>query len=203
MGGAQPATVVGAKSTAHFFDVLGVRPLIGRTFSPHEDDVGAPKVVLLSYGFWQTQFGGDRAVIGRSIILDGSSATIVGVLPESFLFARQGAAQIWVPIDRGATQRQQRGDHWLNVVARLRPGMTHADAVADMSAIMNDLAKEYPQSNTGRSGLVVPLRDELVGSATPILLLLYSAVIVVLLVACVNVANLLLIRARRGSFGSC
>jgi predicted permease len=194
MGGAQPATIIAAKSTANFFDVLGVRPLIGRTFSPHEDDVGAPKVVLLSYGFWRTQFGGDHTVIGRTITLDGSSAIVVGVLPESFLFARQGAAQIWLPIDRGRVQRQQRGNHWLNVVARLRPGMTHETAVADMSSIMSALAQEYPQSNTGRSSLVVPLRDELVGSVKPILLLLYSAVIVVLLVACVNVANLLLIR---------
>ncbi|MDB4878104.1 MAG: permease [Gemmatimonadetes bacterium] len=193
-GGSQPATVSGAKSTANFFDVLGVRPLVGRTFSAGEDAIGAPKVVLLSYGFWQRQFGGDRAVVGRAVTLDGTAATIIGVLPESFQFARQGGAQIWVPIDRGKVQREQRGNHWLNVVARLKPNATAATAAQDLSAIMRDLAKVYPPSNAGRDGLIVPLQQELVGSVKPILLLLYGAVVVVLLVACVNVANLLLIR---------
>ncbi len=194
LGGAQPATVASARATANFFDVLGVHPLIGRSFLPGEDAVGAPRVVLLSYGFWQRQFAGDDRVLGRVITLDGAAATIVGVLPESFQFARQGGAQIWVPINAPESQRLRRGTHWLNVVARLRPTATVATAAQDMSAVMRDLAKEYPQSNSGRDGVVVPLRDELVGSVKPILLLLYSAVIVVLLVACVNVANLLLIR---------
>jgi putative ABC transport system permease protein len=193
-GGSQPATITGAKSTANFFDVLGVRPIVGRTFAPGEDDVGAAKVVLLSYGFWQRQFGGDRAVVGRSVTLDGAAATIIGVLPESFRFARQGGAEIWVPIDRGKIAREQRGNHWLNIVARLQPGVTAAAAARDMTSIMRDLAKIYPVSNAGRAVLVVPLHEELVGSVRPILLLLYSAVVVVLLVACVNVANLLLIR---------
>jgi predicted permease len=199
LGGATPQLVGAAKSTANFFDVLGVKPLLGRTFSSGEDAPGAPRVVLLTFGFWQRQFAGDRGVIGRQITLDGAPATVIGVLPKEFAFARQSAAEIWVPIDRTQSAREVRGNHWLNIVARLRPGVTVAAAAADMSRIMSDLAREYPQSNAGRDGQAVPLRDELVGSVRPIVLLLYAAVVVVLLIACANVANLLLIRgAERG-----
>ena len=194
LGGAQPMTVGAGKTTANFFDVLGVRAMIGRTFNADEDAPGAAQVVVLSYGFWQQQFAGDRAIIGRQITLDGAQATVIGVLPASFIFGRLGGAQIWSPIDRSAQQRTNRGNHWLNVVARFKPGVTQTMAAQDMSAIMRDLAKEYPRSNTGRDGLVVPLQDEFVGTVRPILRLLYGAVVVVLLVACVNVANLLLIR---------
>ncbi len=195
LGGDQPATIGGAKATANFFDVLGVRAYLGRTFAPGEDAVGAPKVAMLSYGFWQRQYNGDRAILGRTIVLNGTPATVIGVLPERFTFARQSAADVWTPIDRGAPQREQRGNHWLNVVARLAPSATIASASRDLSAVMHDLEREYPRSNSARDGQVVPLRDELVGSVKPILFLLYGAVIVVLVVACVNVATFLLIRA--------
>ncbi len=193
-GGAQPATIGGGKVTANFFDVLGVRPIVGRTFVAGEDAVGAPRVVLLTYGFWQREFGGDRTVVGRAIALDGAPATVVGVLPESFRFSPIGGAQIIVPIDRNKSGRENRGNHWLNIVARLRDGVSVAAAGQNMSMIMRDLAKEYPPTNAGRDGLVVPLHEEIVGSVRPVLLLLYGAVVVVLLIACVNVANLLLIR---------
>lgn len=195
LGGDQPATIGGAKTTANFFDVLGVHPYLGRTFVPGEDAVGAPKVALLSYGFWQRQYNGDRAIVGRTIVLNGAPATIIGVLPRSFTFARQSAADVWTPIDRGAAQREQRGNHWLNVVARLAPTATMTTASRDLSVVMHDLEREYPRSNSARDGQVVPLRDELVGSVKPILFLLYGAVIVVLVVACVNVATFLLIRS--------
>jgi predicted permease len=193
LGTDQVVVVPGAKSTWNFFDVLGVRPLLGRTFARGEDDVGAPHVALLAYGEWQTQFAGDPRVVGRTIMLDGAPATVVGVLPKDFQFARQGGAQIWTPIDRGS-MRQQRGSHWLNVVARLRDGATLASASRDMSNVMRDLVREYPESDAGRDAQVVLLRDELVGSVRPLLLVLYGAVAVVLLVACANVANLLLMR---------
>jgi predicted permease len=193
LGTDRAVVVPGAKSTWNFFDVLGVRPLLGRTFARGEDDVGAPRVALLAYGAWQTQFAGDPRVVGRTIMLDGAAATVIGVLPKDFQFARQGAAQIWTPIDRGA-MRQRRGSHWLNVVARLRDGATLASASSNMSSIMRDLVREYPESNAGRDAQVVLLRDELVGSVRPLLLVLYGAVAVVLLVACANVANLLLMR---------
>ena len=194
LGGAQPQTVGAGKVTANFFDVLGVKPMIGRTFVANEDAVGASPVVVLDYGFWKSQFAGDRTIIGRQITLDGAQATVIGVLPATFQFGRLGAAQIWAPIDRGQQPRTNRNNHWLNVVARLKPGTTQAMAAQDMSGIMRDLARENPRSNTGRDGLVVPLQEEFVGTVRPILRLLYCAVVVVLLVACVNVANLLLIR---------
>jgi ABC-type antimicrobial peptide transport system, permease component len=193
LGTDRALVVPGAKSTWNFFDVLGVRPMLGRSFVRGEDDIGAPRVALLSYGIWQTQFAGDSRIVGRPIMLDGAPATIVGVLPRDFQFARQGSAQIWTPIDRGQ-MRQQRGSHWLNIVARLRDGVTFASASDNMSGIMRDLAREYPASNGGRDAQTVPLRDELVGSVRPLLLVLYGAVAVVLLVACANVANLLLMR---------
>ena len=193
--GTDHAVVVpGAKATSNFFDVLGVRPILGRTFARGEDDVGAPRVALLAYGFWQSQFAGDRAVVGRTIMVDGVPATVVGVLPRDFQFARRGDAQIWTPIDREAIWRQRRGAHWLNVVGRLRDGATLAAASTNMSAVMRDLAREFPETNAGRDAQVVPLRDELVGSVRPLLFVLYGAVAVVLLVACANVANLLLMR---------
>jgi putative ABC transport system permease protein len=194
LGGSQPMTLTGAKSTANFFDVLGVRPIVGRSFVAGEDAPGAPKVVLLSFGFWQRHFGGDSDVVGRSQTHGGASTTIIGVQPEGFHFAPQGDAEIWVPIDRSAAARQNRGNHWLNVIGRLKPGVTASVANTNMSAIMRELANAYPGSNAGRDAAVIPLQDEFVGSVRPILRLLYSAVVVVLLVACVNVANLLLMR---------
>ena len=194
LGGDAAKAVPAAKTTWNFFDVLGVKPAIGRTFARGEDDVGAARVVVLSYAFWQEQFGGDRTVVGRSVSLDGSPATIIGVLPRDFQFAKQGNAQLWAPIDRNQAMRDRRGMHWLNIVARLRPGVSRADAQRDMSSIMRDLAREYPPSNAGRDAQVLALRDDLVGSVRPLLLVLYGAVGVVLLIACANVANLLLMR---------
>ncbi len=189
-----PQIVRAAKTTANFFDVLGVHPEIGRAFVAGEDAVGAPRRVLLSYAFWQKNFGGDRSVPGRIIMLDGTTATVIGVLPEDFQFARLGNVAIWAPIDRLDRSRQQRGMHWLNVVARLKDGMTLRTASTDMSSIMAQLAREYPPTNSGRDGQVIALRDQLIGSVRPLVLLLYGAVAVMLLVACANVANLLLMR---------
>lgn len=199
LGGATPQIVGAARTTANFFDVLGVKAFIGRTFVRDEDAVGAPRVVVLSFGFWTRQFAGDRGIVGKTIQLDGAPATVIGVLPKDFAFARQAGADIWATIDRTERARQQRGNHWLNIVARLKPGITVAVAGADLSTIMRDLAREYPPTNARRDGQVVPLQQEFVGSVRPLLLLLYGAVVVVLLIACANVANLLLIRgAERG-----
>ncbi len=193
-GTEHPQIVRAAKTTANFFDVLGVHAAIGRTFVPGEDAVGAPRRVLLGYGFWERSFAGDRSVIGRTITLDGTTATVIGVLPKDFQFARLGDASIWAPIDRLDRSRQERGNHWLNIVARLKDGATLRTASADMSSIMAQLAREYPPTNNGRDGQVIPLRDQLIGSVRPLVLLLYGAVAVMLLVACANVANLLLMR---------
>lgn len=193
-GSEHPQIVRAGKTTANFFDVLGVHAAIGRTFAAGEDAVGAPRRVLLGYGFWQRAFAGDRSVIGRTITLDGSSASVIGVLPKDFQFARLGDVSIWAPIDRLQRSREQRGNHWLNVVARLKDGVTLSAASSDMSAIMTQLAREYPPTNNGRDSQVIPLRDQLIGSVRPLVLVLYGAVAVMLLVACANVANLLLMR---------
>ena len=194
VGAEHPATVGGAKVTANFFDVLGVHALLGRTFVTNEDALGAPKIAVLTHGFWRSEFGGDRAIVGRTITLNGTSAVVVGVLPESFRFSVIGDPQVIVPIDRNAATRATRDNHWLNVVGRLRDGVDVRGATANVSAIMRDLAKAFPETNAGRAAVAVPLHDEVVGSARPVLLLVYGAVVVVLLIACVNVANLLLIR---------
>ena len=189
-----PQIVRAGKTTANFFDVLGVHAAIGRTFAAGEDAVGAPRRVLLGYGFWERAFAGDRSVVGRTITLDGANATVIGVLPKGFQFARLGDVSIWAPIDRLDRSRQQRGNHWLNIVGRLRDGVTVSAASSDMSAIMAQLARVYPATNIGRDSQVIPLRDQLIGSVRPLVLLLYGAVAVMLLVACANVANLLLMR---------
>ncbi len=189
-----PQIVRAGKTTANFFDVLGVHAEIGRTFDAGEDAVGVPRRVLLSYAFWQRNFAGDRSVVGRTIVLDGTTATVIGVLPKEFQFARLGNVSIWAPIDRLDRSRQQRGMHWLNVVARLKDGVAPRAAATDMSSMMAQLAHEYPPTNSGRDGQVVALRDQLIGSVRPLVLLLYGAVAVMLLVACANVANLLLMR---------
>jgi predicted permease len=193
-GTEHPQIVRAGKTTANFFDVLGVHAEIGRTFAAGEDAVGAPRRVLLSYAFWQRNFAGDRSVVGRTLVLDGTTATVIGVLPKEFQFARLGNVSIWAPIDRLDRSRQQRGMHWLNVVARLKDGVAPRAAAADVSSIMAQLAHEYPPTNSGRDGQVIVLRDQLVGSVRPLVLLLYGAVAVMLLVACANVANLLLMR---------
>jgi predicted permease len=193
VGSDDPIAVNGTKVTWNFFNVLGVRPMIGRNFVPGEDAVGAPTVIMITSGLWERQFGRDPAIAGRRVLVDGAPATIVGVLPPDFHF-RDALSDVWRPIDRGTDAREQRGNHWLNVVGRLRNGVTVDQARRDMSSIMRELAREFPRTNATRAAEVVPLRDELVGSVRPLVLLLYGAVAVMLLVACVNVANLLLMR---------
>ena len=193
--GTEHATVeAAAKSTSNFFDVLGVHAELGRTFAAGEDAPGAPRVALLSHGMWTRTFGSDPSIIGRTITLDGNKATVIGVLPGDFNFAPVRDAGIWTTIDRAAKARQNRGNHWLNVVARLEPRATLGTAAREMSSIMSQLDRENPEDDGARGAKVVPLRDELVGPVRPLILLLYGAVAVLLLVACVNCANLLLIR---------
>jgi putative ABC transport system permease protein len=192
--GDRALVLAAGKVTANFFDVLGVTPLAGRRFAPGEDDVGSGRVALLTHGLWLRAFAGDRGIIGRVVRLDGVPFTVAGVLPAGFQFAGVGSAEVWVPIDRPVAMRERRGMHWIKPVARLREGATLAAAQRDLSRIMGELAAEYPETNAGEDGDVVALRDELVGVVRPLLLTLYGAVGLVLLVACGNVANLLLMR---------
>jgi putative ABC transport system permease protein len=194
VGDEHPTPIGGAKVTANFFDVLGVRAVMGRTFVEKEDAPGAPKIALLAHGLWRREFGGDRSIVGRTITISGAAVTVVGVLPEAFRFSVIGNPQVFMPIDRDPATRATRDNHWLNVIGRLRDGVDVRAATANVSAIMRDLAKAYPSTSEGRDAIAVPLHDEIVGSTRPVLLLVYGAVVVVFLIACVNVANLLLIR---------
>ncbi|HEV2913008.1 MAG TPA: ABC transporter permease [Pyrinomonadaceae bacterium] len=194
-GRAEPERIEGARVTASFFSVLGVAPLLGRTFLPDEDRPQAERTVILSYGLWQRRFGADPNIVGQSLMLDGSDYTVLGVLPSSFQFAPMGKAQLWVPLRPTEFQLNRRYMHWLDVIVRLKPGISLEQAQAQMSAISERIERENPDSHTGAGLKLVPLHEQIIGSVGSLLLVLLGAVGCVLLIACANVANLLLLRA--------
>lgn len=179
-----------AAVSSNYFSIYGVQPALGRTFLPSEDWQGGGRVVVLSQGFWERRFGADTNILGRAITLDGESCTIVGVMPARFLSEEQA----WIP-RRFMTTRDYSFAHRLFVLARLKPGVTVAQAQADMTNIARRLERQAPDENTGWEVTVRALRDEMVRDIRPALLMLWCAVLLVLLIACANVANLLLARA--------
>jgi predicted permease len=196
LGVAEPRRLRVVGATANLFRVLAAPPLVGRTFAPGEDADGAPPVVVLSERLWRDDFGGDRAVLGRAISLDGVAHTVVGVMPAAFQFPiASDRADAWVPLPLPATgENQDRTSYWLSIVARLRPGATDADAARELAAIAARIRRDVPQ--VGDLGaLVRPLHDDVVSGVRTALLVLLGAVALVLLVACANVANLSLARA--------
>ncbi len=186
--------VFGAFISANFLDVLGVRPALGRNFQPGADLPDGEKAVLLSYPGWQKRFGGDASVIGRTVRLNGGIHTVVGILPRDFQFAPGRSADFWLPISVSGW-RERRNAHWFFPIGRLKPGVTQEQAQAELSAFSRQLEKQYPDSNQGVGIQVTSLRDQMVGNVRPILLLLMGAVVVVLLVTCLNLAALQLARA--------
>ncbi|MDQ3997332.1 MAG: ABC transporter permease, partial [Gemmatimonadota bacterium] len=180
--------------TPGFFDVLGVRAFVGRTIHESQDRIG-DRVVMLGHGLWQREFSGDAGVVGQTIALGGVPHTVVGVLPPEFHFAGAEGGDLWTITDLSRSYQRVRGVHWLNVIGRLKDGVTPAQAVADLSAVVRRIAQQHADSHTGREAAVVPLHDQFVGSMRPLLLVLLSAVSIVLLIACANVAGLLLARA--------
>ena len=192
-GSGDPERVSLAAVSANFFKVLKVEPVLGRGFLPEEDEPGAPRVVVLSYGFWQRRFGADPQIVGKTLILDGYSYTIIGVMPREAQWPN--SSQFWRLLSvEDAYARLGRGAQFLKVIGRLKPGVSWQQAQAEMDAISGGLAKQYPETNTGWSMAVVPFMEVIVGPIRPTLLMLQSTVGFVLLIACANVAGLLLAR---------
>lgn len=196
-GGAEPEQVRGLGVSQGFFRVFGVPPLHGRWFAADEDRPGAERVVILSHRLWQRRFGGDRGLVGRTVLLDGAPHTVVGIMGPSFTYPDW--AQLWTPLAWTPEDRAVRSEHSLMVTARLAQGVSLEQAQAEMDAISARLARAYPQDNKGWGAVVVPLHEELLGDLKLSLMVLLGAVAFVLLIACANVANLVLSRtlARR------
>ena len=188
----EPAIVSGTAMTANLFATLGVSPQLGRTFADDEDKPGAAPVVIVSHGFWQQRLNGDPNVVGSTIAVNGAPATIVGVMPRRFDFP--GGTALWTPAAESNDPRT-RGQHSYGIVGRLAPGVTIATANREVAGIARQLETEYPEMNAKRSARVANMADAIVGDVRPQLLVLLGSVILVLLIVCVNVANLFLARA--------
>jgi putative ABC transport system permease protein len=195
-GVGEPERLDGRRVSANIFNLLGVKPIVGRTFAQEEDKSGT-KVVLLNESLWKRRFGGDPSVIGRTITLNNESYTVIGVVPRSVQLpiSETWHDQVWVPLAFPAEEAAQRGNHFLQVVARMKAGVRLEQAQAEMETIAARLAQQYPEKNKRIGAVVLPLHEEIVGNMKPALLILLGAVAFVLLIACANVANLLLARA--------
>lgn len=191
----EPVRVQGMSVSANFFDVLGAPPALGRTFAAGED-TGAPhRLVVLSDAFWRRQFGADRSIAGRAITMNGRAYTVIGVMPAAFTFDNK-PADFWLPLNMDEAQvREVRRPHYLRVIGRLKPGVTLDAARADLAAIAKDLEREHPDTNTQMGVGLGPIDDWFVGPSRGPILAFLGAVALVLLIACVNVANLFLSRA--------
>ena len=207
-GTGEPERVTGARVSASLFPLLGAQATLGRTFLAEENQPGRDNVMIVSHGLWQRRFGSDPALIGKTLTLNDRSYTVVGVMPAGFQFPHQSLsfaerADVWVPIPFTAEQLGQREGPYNNyVIARLKPGVTLEQARAGMSTIASRLEQQYPHAYKGPKGedggwrmTIVPLHDEVVGKSRLALLVLLGTVSFVLLIACANVANLLLARA--------
>ena len=195
-GEGEAERLTGLRVSASYFPLLGISPLQGRGFLPGDTAPGAPDVVLLSEGLWRSRFGADPKILGRAVSLDQRPYVVVGVMPAGIAFPTS-VEQLYLPLVIGAEQLRQTGNHRLSVVGRLKPGVGLAQAASDMQAIAQRLETVRPHSNQGWSVDLAPLGERLVANARPSVLLLFGAVGFVALVACANVANLLLARAAR------
>jgi putative ABC transport system permease protein len=188
--GGEPDRVDGARISASMFPTLGLAPARGRGFASDEDRPGAPRVALISDALWERRFARDPKAVGSAIQIDGTAATIVGVMPPDVKFP--GRADLWVP--HAATPNDQRGNHYLEAIGRLAPGVSIDQARAELAAIGRALGEQYPETNRDWVPIVTTLREAEVGDIRPVLVIMQGAVLFVLLIACANVANLLLAR---------
>jgi putative ABC transport system permease protein len=192
-GTGEPERLQGQIVSAALFSLLKVSPFAGRVFAEEDDREGAPRVVLLSYELWQRRFGAEAGIIGKTLTFDDRSYTVIGVMPPGFEFPTKGT-ELWAPIPFNANAVNDRGAFFLSGIARLNPGVTIEQAQTELDVIARNLAQAYPQSNTDLGFSVVSLHESLVSGFKQALLVLLGAVLFVLLIACVNVANLLLAR---------
>ena len=193
--GPESEPVMAGRVSDGFFHTLGVQPVLGRDFRPGEDKPGAAKVVMLAYGTWMTRFGGRRDAIGETVGLSGDPYTIVGVLPQNFVFQPRANAELWTPLGDKNGCESRRSCHDLYAVGRLRDGATVEMAQADLQQIAAELAIQYPGSNKDQGASVQPMSELIVGQVRPILLTLLAGAGLLLVIACVNVASLLLVRS--------
>jgi putative ABC transport system permease protein len=187
-----PLPLIGAAVSSDFFSVLRTNPMQGRGFTPDEERVGSDQVVVISHGLWQRAFGANPNIMGQTLTLNSRGFTVVGIMPAGFEFPRE--ADLWVPLAWDDKERQIRSIHDYLVVARLKQNVSLDQAQAEMSTISSRLEQQYPEENSGWGARVIPLREDLVGNIRLALLVLFSAVGFVLLIACANVANLMLAR---------
>ena len=191
--GGQSEHIQGARVSASLFPLLGAQPILGRYFTEDEDRQGNHRVIILSQGFWQRRFGSDHDILGRTLTLNLRSYTVIGVMPASFDLPR--AVDFWVPMAFDADEAKTRDFHYLGVIARLKPDVTVEQARAEMNVIASRLEQQHPATNSNSGAHLTLLREHLVGPVRPALLILLGAVGLVLLIACANIANLLLARA--------
>ena len=196
--GDRPERVNAAFVSASMFDVLGVRPLRGSVFTPEQDRPGADPVVVISHEIWQRAFGADPAIVGKAVMIQGRQRTVLGVMPPGFDL-HDSKSQLWVPLGLDPANRQNRGSHFVYVVGRLAPDVTAAQANAELQGMLRQWSEWAPQTHVPNDSThrvqMAPLRDEVVGNVRKALWVLQGAVALVLLIACANVANLLLARA--------
>jgi len=193
-GAGDPVELEAADVSSGFFDVLGVEPVLGRTFRPGDERPGDDKVALLTHGCWERRFGADPTIVGRTIDLDGAPWTVIGVLPADYHFI-ESSQEVWLPLPLVTPgSAPPRASHFLSVYGRLKPGVTVAQARDDMDRLGRELEQEHPNENTGHSPNVIPMDEALTQSVRTSLIVLLTAVGFVLLIACVNVASLLLAR---------
>jgi putative ABC transport system permease protein len=201
-GGQEPERIRATMASSQFFKLFGVNPTLGRAFGTEDAKPGNARVIVLSHGLWTRRYGADRNVIGRDLILDGEKFSVIGVMPASF--SPDGYGELWVPsptdvpthpLSPNDDPRAMRDRSYLEAWGRLKPGVTLARAQAEMSAIAQRLEKQYPDADQDSGIAAIPLHEEMVSGLRPMLLILLGAVSFVLLIACANVANLLLARA--------
>src|SRR6185437_13863892 len=194
----EPELLQGQSVSADYFRVLGIAPFIGQNFNPSDDHMHGPQVTILSYGFWQRRFGGDRTIVGQQITLDEDKYTVIGVMPRSFTNALDPSAELWTLLQYDSSQGRAWGHH-LRMVGRLQPGISRDQSQHELSAALKTVAQVYAPGFATSGGpplavIITPLQRDLTESIRPALLAIFGAVLLVLVIACVNVTNLLLAR---------